>query len=225
MDMQKANIIQLGYMDYKEAWDIQHRLHTLRKEDKIIDTILIVEHPHVITMGTRNKSELILLSQEELKAKSVSVYKTERGGEVTYHGPGQLVIYFIIKIQKGLSVKKLVHDIEEAAIRALSEVGIKAGRDEKHPGVWTGNDKIMALGIAIRDRVTMHGLALNVTTDLSCFDWIVPCGIKDRGVTSIEKETGTTYSLEEIATIYARHFAELFSYNLSAAELSDVLSL
>lgn len=222
--MKSANKVWLGRMDYKEAWDIQHRLHRLRVEDKIDDTVLFLEHPHVITMGKRDKSELILLSDDELAKRGVSVFRTERGGEVTYHGPGQLVAYFIIRIDKGMSVKKLVYNIEEAAIAFLSTVGIQSSRDDKYPGVWVGRNKIMALGIAIRDRVTMHGLALNVTTDLSCFDWIVPCGIRDKGVTSIEQETCKKYSLLDTAEGYASEFARLFCYQLTDRKVTELLN-
>ncbi len=177
---------------YREAYDQQKILHARRVAGEIPDTLWLLEHPPVLTTGIRkDQSANILIDPNMVGAEIV---ETERGGEVTYHGPGQLVGYLFVNIENhGYQVRRFVEKLEGAFVTYLSEYhGIQARHDDEHTGVWVGMEKITAIGIALRERVTLHGFAFNVNTDLSHFNWIVPCGIAegDRGVTSLEKLTG-----------------------------------
>ncbi|MEX2444644.1 MAG: lipoyl(octanoyl) transferase LipB [Alkalispirochaeta sp.] len=207
-------IRDLGMMDYRTALDLQHSLVAARQQDEIPDTLLLVEHPPVITMGKSGVSEHVLASPEVLSAAGATVERIERGGEATYHGPGQLVGYPILDLRAHLrSVQKFVNLLEEVFIRYLAqEFSISAYRDEEHRGVWVDDEKITAVGIAVQQRVTFHGFAFNVNTDLRHYDWIIPCGITDRGQTSLERLTGRTHNMSTVKEGVSRTFAELFGY-------------
>ncbi|MFW5694502.1 MAG: lipoyl(octanoyl) transferase LipB [Alkalispirochaeta sp.] len=207
-------IRDLGTMDYRAALDLQHTLVADRREGAIPDTLLLVEHPPVITMGKSGVLEHVLASPEVLAAAGATVERIERGGEATYHGPGQLVGYPILDLRAHLrSLRKFVYLLEEVFIRYLDrEYSITAHRDEEHRGVWVDNEKITAVGIAVKQRVTFHGFAFNVHTDLSHFDWIIPCGITDRGQTSLERLTGRRQDMNAVKEGVSRTFAELFGY-------------
>ncbi|MFW5827427.1 MAG: lipoyl(octanoyl) transferase LipB [Alkalispirochaeta sp.] len=207
-------IRDLGTMDYRTALDLQHTLVAQRQQDAISDTLLLVEHPPVITMGKSGVLEHVLASPEVLAAAGATVERIERGGEATYHGPGQLVGYPILDLRAHLrSLRKFVYLLEEVFIRYLHrEFAITAHRDDEHRGVWVDNEKITAVGIAVKQRVTFHGFAFNVHTDLSHFDWIIPCGITDRGQTSVEQLTGDAPDMETVKEGVSRTFAELFGY-------------
>ncbi len=207
-------IRDLGTLDYRTALDLQHSLVAQRQQDEIPDTLLLVEHPPVITMGKSGVSEHILAPPEVLSAAGATVERIERGGEATYHGPGQLVGYPILDLRAHLrSLRKFVYLLEEVFVRYLDrEFAITAHRDEEHRGVWVNDEKITAVGIAVQQRVTFHGFAFNVNTDLSHFDWIIPCGITDRGQTSLERLTGKTQEMETVKADVSRTFAELFGY-------------
>ncbi len=195
-----VSIVSLGRMPYGEALALQERLVALRQAGRIGDAILLLEHPPVLTLGVRGDRSNILATPEELERAGVTVFPVNRGGDVTYHGPGQLVGYPILDLPGlSLGVREYVHAIEDAVICDLSEeYGIPATRaDQKFTGVWVGNDKICAIGIAVQHGVTMHGFAFNVATDLSHFDWIVPCGLVGKGVTSVEKELGRPVDADE----------------------------
>ena len=210
----KINIVRLGLMDYAEALRIQERLLALRQEDKIGDTLLLVEHPAVLTLGRRGEYSHILTSRQLLEASGVSIYEVNRGGDVTYHGPGQIVGYPIMNLaQQDKDVKKFVWNIEEVFIRLLKqEYGITAQRDEnKYTGVWIGNEKITAIGIAVKHWVTMHGFAFNVNTRLEHFAWIVPCGLTDRGITSVQKLLGKTMDFDELNGMVMKYFCQVFN--------------
>jgi lipoyl(octanoyl) transferase len=208
------SIRDLGVMDYRAALDLQHSLVAHRQHDEIPDTLLLVEHPPVITLGKSGVSEHILASPETLSAAGATVERIERGGEATYHGPGQLVGYPILDLRSHLrSVRKFVYLLEEVFVRYLDrEFSIVAHRDDEHRGVWVDDEKITAVGIAVQQRVTFHGFAFNVNTDLSHFDWIIPCGITDRGQTSLERLTGRTHDMDAVKEDVSRAFAELFGY-------------
>ncbi|HEX3044910.1 MAG TPA: lipoyl(octanoyl) transferase LipB [Bacillota bacterium] len=183
-------ITYLGRMDYKEALSFQEKALSLRQQGRIGDLLLLVEHPPVLTLGRRGKYHNILLPLDELKKNGINIYEVNRGGDVTYHGPGQLVGYPVMDLnQHGADIKSFIWNMEEVFIRLLKEkYQITADRDEKkYTGVWIENRKITALGIAVHRWVTMHGFAFNINTDLSHFQWINPCGITDKGVASIRK--------------------------------------
>lgn len=188
------NVRRLGRMDYDEALDLQQRLVEERRSGAIGDTLLLVEHPPVITLGARNRiaASHIVASDDQLRARGVSVRETGRGGDVTYHGPGQLVGYPILDLRPDrCDVHAYVRDLEQALIVALATLGINGVRVEGLSGVWVGEsareEKVAAIGIRISRWITSHGFALNVSTNLDHFNLIVPCGIVGRGVTSIER--------------------------------------
>ena len=210
----KLNVVDCGSMEYGPAWDLQKELVEKRREGLIPDTLLLVEHPPVITMGRRAGEADILKTADFLKQAGVGVFTIERGGEATYHGPGQIVGYTIIDLREHFDIREFIDKLEEVFIGLLDEeFSIKAERVPEHRGVWVGNEKITAIGIAIKRRVTMHGFAFNVNTDLSPFTWIVPCGITDRGVTSLEKLLKRTLDLEMIEELVVRYFSAVFGYD------------
>ncbi|HWQ78715.1 MAG TPA: lipoyl(octanoyl) transferase LipB [Anaerovoracaceae bacterium] len=211
----RLKVVLLGRMDYKEALDLQGKLSILRQKKKIENTLLMLEHPPVITLGKRGVYSNIIVSKEVLEANGIRIFEVSRGGDVTYHGPGQIVGYPIIDlkdINKG--VKDFVWGIEEVFIRLLKkQYGITARRDEKkYTGVWVGGEKITAVGIAVKHWVTMHGFAFNVNTNLAHYDWINPCGITDRGVTSLEKLLGRPQDVNELNEIIIDYFCEIFGF-------------
>ena len=221
----RIQVAKLGRIDYGEALDLQERLMALRQDGKIEDTLLILEHPPVLTVGRRGNSSNILLPAEELKKNGIGVHEVSRGGDVTYHGPGQIVGYPIMDLNNyGRDIKEFVWKVEEVFIRLLErDYGIKAERDEKkYTGVWVGNAKITAIGIAVKKWVTMHGFAFNVNTDLTHFKWIVPCGIADKGVISLQALLGHAVNFDLLCDNVATTFCEVFgleAVNISRIEL------
>ncbi|TVR67968.1 MAG: lipoyl(octanoyl) transferase LipB [Spirochaetaceae bacterium] len=204
----------LGQVGYAEALALQHRLVRKRQDGTIPDTLLLLEHPPVITMGRSALDTDILATSEQLLGAGATVERIERGGETTYHGPGQLVGYVIIDLRTHLrSLKRFVHLLEEVFISLLgTHYGISADRDPEHRGVWVGDEKITAIGIAVQKRVTFHGFAFNVNTDLSHFQWIVPCGITDRGQTSLKQLTGEAQDMDRLKQETAGAVAEVFGF-------------
>lgn len=198
-------------MPYREAWDLQYYLHSLRHEGKIEDTLLLLEHPHTYTLGkTADKANLVG-SEDYLKEKGIEVFDIDRGGDITYHGPGQLVGYPIIDLQKWKPDTHLyLRTLEEMMIELLVGYGIEAGRKEAYTGVWIGDGKIAAIGIKISRWITMHGFAFNINTDLNLFNGIIPCGIKDKSVTSLAELLGRKIEMngikDKIRSGFARHF-------------------
>ena len=223
----------LGPAPYKEAWNYQEqllkqlqekKLHLTEGEKDIPDGgyLLFCEHPHVYTLGRSGKENNLLIPPERLSQEHISYFHTNRGGDITYHGPGQIVGYPIIDLdllQTG--VKKYITLIEETIIRTLAEIGLKAGRLNKATGVWTHLDgkqmpqKICAIGVRVSRGITMHGFAFNVNTDLRFFDYINPCGFTDKGVTSVEKETGRQWNFEEMKQKVRKQFEEVFQIQLT----------
>ena len=209
----KLRITNLGRMDYMEALAIQERLMQQHQQEDMEQTLLLVEHPPVLTLGRRGEYGNILLPREELEAKGVGIYEVSRGGDVTYHGPGQLVGYPIMNLNRlGRDVKDFVWKVEEVFVRLLADqYGIAAYRDEKkYTGVWVDNNKITAIGIAVKRWITMHGFAFNVNTDLEHFKWINPCGILDKGVTSLQRLLGETQDFDRITRQVGEYFGEVF---------------
>ncbi|CUH94758.1 hypothetical protein P22_0824 [Propionispora sp. 2/2-37] len=201
-----------GLTPYVQAWQFQEAYVKARRQGKIEeDALVLLEHPPVITIGRNGVDGHILVDSVTLNEKQCEVYHVDRGGDVTYHGPGQLVGYPLLDLrQHGRDVHAYVNNLEEVIIRTLADFGIVAGRDEKYTGVWVGNEKICAIGIGARNWLSFHGFALNVNTDLSYFSLITPCGIAGRGVTSMEKFLGTIPEMEEIRSKITAHFAAVF---------------
>lgn len=209
----KLTIVNLGKMDYAQALGIQEALMQQHLEGKAEQTLLLVEHPPVLTLGRRGEYANILLPRKELEANGISIYEVSRGGDVTYHGPGQLVGYPILDLGRlGRDVKEFVWKVEEVFIRLLAEeYGLTAERDEKkYTGVWVGNEKITAIGIAVKRWITMHGFAFNINTCLEHFKWINPCGITDKGVTSLEKLLGKKMDFDKATEQTTAYFCEVF---------------
>ena len=208
-----------GRTAYAEALALQQSLHDARKRNEISDTLLLLEHPHVITLGRAAKLANILVDEQTRIEKQIELFETGRGGDVTYHGPGQLVGYPIISLAPDAQdVRRYVRNIQEVLVRTVRHFGVEAEpRGGEHVGVWVGDDKLAAIGIRISRWVTMHGFALNVTTNLEYFKLIVPCGIQDYGVTSLEKILGTKIETETVAEIAARHFGEVFGRTMLEA--------
>ena len=211
------DVRRLGVVGYEEALALQQRLVEQRKRGEIDDQLLLLEHPHVITLGVKTRNDLshVLESPQSLAAQGVGVFETGRGGDVTYHGPGQLVGYPIVDLNPDRrDVHRYVRDLEEVLIRAVAEFGIGARRLDKLTGIWVdeaGRDaKLAAIGVRISRWVTSHGFALNVNTDLSRFGLIVPCGITDKGVTSMERLLGHSIPMAEVETAVTRQFEAVF---------------
>lgn len=211
--MKKIKVSKLGRMDYQESLEIQERLMKAVQLGEEEDTLLLVEHPPVLTIGKSGKYNNVVVPEDVLKSKGVTIYEVSRGGDVTYHGPGQIVGYPIMDLKKhGRDIRNFVWKIEEVFIRLLKEqYGIVAHREEKkYTGVWVGEEKITAIGIAVKHWTTMHGFAFNVNTNLDHFKWIIPCGLADRGVTSLEKTTGEKQGLERLNNLVINYFCQIF---------------
>ncbi len=209
--MRTLHVRRLGRVPYGPTHELQKELQGARQRGEIADTLLLLEHEPVITLGRAAKAEHVLLSADSLRARGFEVHETGRGGDVTYHGPGQLVVYPIIDLGPDRrDVRKYVRNLEETMIRMCADWGLVAGRVEGMNGTWIEDRKIGAVGVRISRWVTMHGFAFNVTTNLSHFDVIVPCGIRGKGVTSLVHETGTDVTLAEAEEAAVRRFAEVF---------------
>ena len=212
-----AKIVDLGQgVPYKETFTLQKELVALRGAEKTEDILLLLEHKKVITIGNSGKTQNVLFSEAWLKKMGIDVEKINRGGDVTYHGPGQIVGYFIFNIYDYSSgVKDFFYKLEEIFIRLLKNYyNIEAVRDSKYPGVWVGNKKITALGCAIKRGISMHGFGFNVNTDLKDFELINPCGILDRGVTSLEELVGGKLDLEQVKDQLKKTIEEVFETTL-----------
>lgn len=205
-------VSKLGRIDYKEALELQYNIMRLRQQGQIEDTLLLLEHFPVLTLGSGGKQSNILAPEQLLKEQGINVYKINRGGDITYHGPGQIVGYPILDLnQHGRDLLSFIRNIEEVFIQLLmQEYGISAGRIPKHTGVWVGDDKITAIGFAVKRWVTMHGFAFNANTDLDHFKWINPCGITDKGVTSMQKLLGHEVGLDAVMDQVIEYFCKIF---------------
>lgn len=214
------DVRRLGRVPYAEALALQRSLVEDRRAGVIGDTLLLLEHPHVLTLGVRGDGGRghILASADVLAARGIEVHETGRGGDITYHGPGQLVGYPIIDLNPGRrDVHRYVRDLETVLIRTAADYGIQAGRVEGLTGVWVGDDKVAAIGVRIARWVTSHGFALNVSTNLDHFKLIVPCGIADRGVTSLERLLGRGVEMAEVENRIIEHFRNVFDLNSLAS--------
>ena len=211
-----GHVERLGRVDYADGLRLQRERSAARKADLIPDTLLLLEHPHVYTLGRNAKKENILLSVEQLVMRGVQVFEIDRGGDVTYHGPGQLVGYPILDLaQHRRDIAWYMRSLEEVLIRVARDYGIEAGRLSGAPGVWVGNDKLAAMGVHISRWVTSHGFAFNVNTDLRYFDWIVPCGLRDKGVTSLQKLLGVPVAMDGVKEKVILHFGRVFELEMA----------
>lgn len=228
---EKPHVIikNLGLIDYKEAWDYQEELFKQTVDQKIlnrkelsdtptINYLLFCEHPHVYTLGKSGDAENLLLNDEQLKEHEASFYAINRGGDITYHGPGQLVAYPIFDLDHFFpDIHRYLRFLEEAVINTLADFGIEAGRVEGLTGVWIEGDsprarKICAMGVKSSRWVTMHGIGFNVNSDLSYFSHIIPCGIQDKAVTSMERELGYTLNIQDVTNVLKEKLANQFGF-------------
>jgi lipoyl(octanoyl) transferase len=238
--MDNIEIEWYGRVDYQTAWEWQKRLAAERKADPTLPgKVVLLEHPPTYTLGRNGRLENLLLSEEELAERGIGLFRVERGGDITYHGPGQLVGYPILDLRRvyagfGLGrVREYVTDLEEVLIRTLAEFGIYGRRHEKHRGVWVeaadGLAKIAAIGVRISGGVSSHGFALNVAPDLNYFSGIVPCGIEEHGVTSMAVELERPVTIEEVLPYLTAAFEEVFASTqkpgFSQAELQSLPTL
>jgi lipoyl(octanoyl) transferase len=235
--MKSCYIVDVGLIGYAEAWELQKRLVTARKNGAIEDVLLLCEHPHVITLGRNGKREHLLASEQVLRQKSVEFHSSDRGGDITYHGPGQLVGYPILNLA---AIRKdvvwYVRMLEEVMIRATAEFGIRSERVTGKTGIWVRSaasdsnapasteEKLGAIGVHISRWVTSHGFAYNVSTDLRYFDLIVPCGITGRKVTSLEKILERAVTLKQAVQPVVRNFGEVFGLDMSETSRDDLLA-
>jgi len=219
-----------GAQPYRELWDLQRRLWRQRVLGTIPDTLCLLEHAPVITLGKSARREHLILDTALLRSRGIEVAEVDRGGDVTYHGPGQLVGYWIFDLKSLYQdVHRFMREIEEVLIRVLARHGVRAGRDPKATGVWIGQEKIAAMGLHLSHWVSTHGFALNLTTDLTPFSWIVPCGLHGRGVTSLERQLRARGGeerveigrkrieaelVEEIASLFGRRATSLAPWEL-----------
>jgi lipoate-protein ligase B len=211
-----ARLLDLGRRPYREVWDLQHRLHERVAAGEESDTWIVVEHDPVITLGRNAKEQNVLLPRQMLESKGVDVVEIERGGDVTYHGPGQVVVYPIRKLERFREIVPLVRTLEGAVIEMCAAFGITAERWKEHAGVWVGRNQICAVGLAVQKMTSLHGIALNACTDLTYDRLITPCGLPDRGITSLSKETNRTVTVEEAKTALLASLATAFELSFIA---------
>jgi lipoyl(octanoyl) transferase len=217
-------ISNLGHTRYADAWKLQQEVWTLRHAKGIQDILLFTEHEHVYTLGKSTDDNHLLASERELKISGTDVFHIDRGGDITYHGPGQIVGYPIIDLNNYfLDIHRYLRSLEEVIIRTIAAYGILGQREKGMTGVWVNNEKIAAIGVKVSRWVTMHGFALNVNTDLSKFDRIIPCGIFHKGVTSMQRTMDRDVSIESVQEAIVESFAAVFECQPSWIE-KDKLS-
>jgi len=202
---------RLGLVPYPEAWALQNRLADARRAGLAPDTLILLEHPHTYTIGRSGTRDHVFLTESELAARGITCLDVDRGGDVTYHGPGQLVGYPIFDLGPQPDVGRYLRNLEDCLIETLADFGIAAGRLSGYTGVWIGDRKIAAIGVKVSQAVTTHGFALNVSTDLSLFTHILPCGIPDKGVTSMALEVGRAPAMTEVEARVMAHFSNRFA--------------
>jgi len=229
--MKQVDFVDLGKSPYQETWDLQTAIQQRLIDEKLAvrkgasfekrshDVLLFVEHPHVYTLGKNGDLSHLLKSEDELTGINAEFVKTNRGGDITYHGPGQIVGYPIMDLDRYFTdIHKYMRSLEEIMIRVCADYGIEAGRIKGLTGTWVGNSKICAMGVKCSRWVTMHGFALNVKTSLNYFNNIVPCGIADKGVTSLEQLLGREIPVSEVKEKLIKHFDEVFDVEVKPAK-------
>jgi lipoate-protein ligase B len=220
----KGYIINLGLVDYQKAWDLQHLLWSKRAEEELPDLLLILEHPHVITLGRRGNRSHLLASPEILEAMKIPIFHVERGGDVTYHGPGQIVVYPVLGLKEyGYRLIRYIGQLEEIVLRVLGDFGIQGRRDPVNRGVWVDGEKIASVGVTIKRWVSFHGFSLNYETDLKYFELINPCGLEGKKMTSMARILGTRISQEELVERIGFHFKRIFEREWEEKKLEEVM--
>ena len=220
----RGYVLDLGLIDYGRAWEIQHLLWKRRVEGSLPDLLLLLEHEHVITLGRRGNRSHLMASPEALRTMHIPLFHIERGGDVTYHGPGQLVAYPILDLKGyGYRLIRYVEQLEEVVIRVLRDFGIEGRRDPMNRGVWVGGEKIAAVGVAIKRWVSFHGVALNYETDLTYFDLMNPCGLVGKKMTTMEKVVGAKISRDRLRERFLSRFSEIFEMGFEERAISQVL--
>ena len=220
----KGYIIDLGLIDYQRAWDLQHQLWTRRVEEELPDVLLFLEHPHVITLGRRGNRSHLIASQEVLERMKIPLFHVERGGDVTYHGPGQIVVYAIFNLKEyGYRLIRYVGQLEEVILRGLKDFGIEGVRDPMNRGVWVNGEKIASVGVAIKRWVSFHGVSLNYETDLKYFELINACGLEGKKMTSIAKILGAEISRKHLVERMSFHFGKIFERNWEEKRLEEIV--
>jgi lipoate-protein ligase B len=221
----RGYIIDLGLMDYQKAWELQHQLWSKRVEEALPDLLLFLEHPHVITLGRRGNRSHLVASSEVLEEMKIPLFHVERGGDVTYHGPGQMVVYPILDLKEyGYRLIRYISQLEEVILCVLKDFGIKGRRDPLNRGVWVNGEKIASIGVAIKRWVSFHGLSLNYETNLKYFELINPCGLEGKKMTSIGKILGTGISREQLIERIGFHFKQIFKRDWVEKNLEEVLN-
>jgi len=207
-----VNFLTIGLKPYNGALELQKELHAKRVAGEIPDTVVLCEHPPVFTIGKRDASADFLSGMMTIAEEGIEVVKVERGGRITYHGPGQLVVYFIFNLnERHLGVKEFVNKVEEACMKGLSKFGVNTVRDSEYPGLWIGDKKLVAVGLQITKNVSMHGVAINIDPNIGHYRHIIPCGIKDRGVTSMKEVLGEAPAMEEVIGAVKEGVTEIFT--------------
>jgi len=213
-----CRVEQFGLVNYPEALCLQQERVAARKGRAIPDTLLLLEHPHVFTLGRNARREHLLASHQRLAEVGAQVFETDRGGDITYHGPGQLVGYPILDLtQHRRDIAWYMRSLEQVFIGVAADYAVQACREDGAPGVWVGDEKLVAMGVHVSRWVTSHGFAFNVNTDLKYFDWIVPCGLRDKGVTSLEKLLGHRVEMNEVIECVVEHFGKVFGLEMKTS--------
>ena len=222
-DNRKLIYCDLDFIDYQDAWDLQKNIHKLRSDKEIEDILFLLEHPHTYTLGKTADKKNLVGDEKYLDENKISVYDIDRGGDITYHGPGQIVGYPIINLSEWYQdTHKYLRGLEEVIIRVCSDYGILAKRIEGLTGVWIEDRKIAAIGIKVSRWITMHGFAFNINTDLKLFNGIIPCGISDKQVTSLNKELRMdVIPIREVKENILNHFIKYFSYKKVEIKSND----
>ncbi len=214
MTNKKLTYCDLGTIDYKETWELQRYIFDQRYKNKIDDILLLLEHPQTYTLGKTADRQNLVGNEEYIRKNNISVYDIDRGGDITYHGPGQIVGYPIFNLNNWTKdTHKYLRALEEILIQTCADYGLTAERNTKYTGVWIEERKIGAIGIKVSRWITMHGFAFNVNTDLSLYDGIIPCGINDKGVTSLKKELSREIDIQEVKTKILNHTLKIFEYD------------
>jgi lipoyl(octanoyl) transferase len=215
----------LGRVAYRPTWDLQNELADRRRRREVGDRVLLLEHDPVYTIGRGGDEGNLLATPERMTAIGAELVRIDRGGDITFHGPGQLIAYPIVELANPLDLRRYVRALEAAVMATVWQFGVEAGRVEDLPGVWVaGSRKLAAVGVRVKRGVTTHGLALNVSTDLAWFDEMVPCGIPGCQVTSLERETGRTLQLTDVANVLAAELARAFGLKLADGPVSTAES-
>lgn len=223
--MKTVLYIDLGITDYYNIWQLQKAVNSYKQSNKCNDLLIINQHNPVYTMGKTGDKDHLLFDNNDLKEKNISYYEIDRGGDITFHGPGQLVCYPIFDLNNYyLDTHKYLRDLEEVIVRTLKEFGIVSRKDEEYTGVWVGEEKICAIGIKISRWITMHGLAFNVNNDLSYFNRIIPCGIFHKGVTSIKDLMQKEADFNQVKNIMIENFACVFGIEIKTVNRKDLMT-